>query len=177
MVFPELESKFISKAFETLLYEVCGFKYLKVEIKMKRTNIHVKLCMAMVCLMLLSGCVSREQADQRLAEGCAMGAGLFLEEEAEVLEIKEINAVKDTSMNAEFRRIDMVVLEGDDWYSEDKEYSCVFSETYALFGLTHTAEIIQLRMGDEIHGQDGRKIMGEINDYLRLKDTVDTFLN
>ncbi|HRC27250.1 MAG TPA: hypothetical protein PKX87_07460, partial [Alphaproteobacteria bacterium] len=73
----------------------------------------------------LAACVSREQADARLARGCAAAAELFLPEGTKV---KEING--KTFGSAEqgegFRSVTLKAVETDGWSDVEVEYRCVF---------------------------------------------------
>ncbi len=126
-------------------------------------------------LLLLTGCVSREQADEKLAIGCAAGAELFIEEGYEIKEIVK-KTFKTSSLGNGYRDVRLDVVESDGWHEVEKDYTCIFFENYALFGMGYTATIEQLKLDDEIYGKDGDKILGSMQDHLKLVETVDRAL-
>ena len=126
-------------------------------------------------ILFLTGCVSREQADAKLASGCAAGAELFIEENYEIKEIVS-KAFGKSSLGNGYRDVRIDVIETDGWHEVEKDYKCIFFENYALFGMGYTATIEQIKLDDQIYGKDGDKILGSLQDHLKLMETVDKAL-
>ncbi len=130
-----------------------------------------------VSALVLSGCVTREQADERIAKGCAAGVELFL---AEGFKIKEIKG-KTYSDSAEFgkgyRSVTLQAVESDGWLDVDKQYSCVFAEDFGLFNTGHRATIYQLKVNDQVYGNENGQIKGDFKDHLKLTETVEQAMN
>ena len=128
-------------------------------------------------VLVLSGCVTREQADAKLARGCAAGAELFLEEGYKIKEIKDKIFRDDPELGRGFREVRLFVVESDGWYDTDQEYKCVFSETIGLFNMSHNATIYQLKLHDQTYGKEGSQILGSFEDHLKLTETVEQGMN
>ncbi len=131
----------------------------------------------MLSTFALTSCVSREQADQRLANGCAAGAEIFLEEGVKIQKIKDQKFRDDPKLGKGYREVTLNVLEGDGWYETDKQYKCIFAESMGPFGASHTATIYQLKMDDQVYGKEGDKLLGTFQDHLKLTETVEQGLN
>ena len=143
---------------------------------MKTSNTIAKSIL-MLSVFSLTGCISREQADTRLANGCAAGAEIFLEEGIKIQKITSKNFRDDPKLGKGYREVTLSVLEGDGWYETEKEYKCIFAESMGPFGASHTATIYQLKMDDQIYGKEGDKLLGTFQDHLKLTETVEQGLN
>lgn len=143
---------------------------------MKRSS-PVLTAFLLLSVLMLPGCMSRDQADARLARGCIAGAALFLEDGVEVKQIRNSIFRDDPQLGPGYREVRLVVLEGDGWYDTDKEYKCIFVESMGPFGMSHTATIYQVNVNGEIYGQDGDKILGGFDDHLMLTETVEQAMN
>ncbi len=135
-----------------------------------------RLIVTLLCVLALTGCVSREQADARLARGCAAAIELFLPEGTEIKEIKN-RIFGESDLGKGFRYVTLVLVESDGWYEPEKEYRCIFEEQMGIGNISHAAMIHQVRMDDRVYGKDGDKILGSFNDHLKLTETVDRALN
>jgi hypothetical protein len=131
----------------------------------------------LLSVLVLSGCVSREDADAKLARGCAAGAELFLEEGYKIKEIKDKIFRDDPELGRGYREVRLFVVESDGWYDADQEYKCIFEETMGPFGMSHAATIHQLKMHDQTWGKEGDKIVGSFDDHLKLTETVEQGMN
>lgn len=134
------------------------------------------LWLSIVSVLALTGCVSREQADKHLENGCAAGAELFLEEGHKIKEIKDRIFRDEPSLGSGFRQVILTVVDSDGWYDSDKEIKCIFEENLALFGLQHTAAIYQLKMDEKTWGKEGNEILGSMEEHMKLEKTVDQAL-
>lgn len=127
----------------------------------------------LVSLLVLTGCVSREEADARLARGCAAGAELFLDEGYSIKTVKDKIFRDDPALGKGFREVRLFVVESDGWYDTDKEYKCVFAESMGMFGMGHNASIYQLKKDGNTYGKEGDKILGTFQEHLKLTEAVD----
>ncbi|MGB4057659.1 MAG: hypothetical protein WBK77_06210 [Alphaproteobacteria bacterium] len=127
--------------------------------------------------LTLTGCVSREQADQRLQNGCTAGAELFMEEGHKIKEVKDHIFRDNPDLGPGYREVRLTVVDTDGWYDADKEIQCIFVETYGIFGSSHTATIYQLKMDEKIWGMQGKEILGTMEEHLKLTETVEQGLN
>lgn len=124
----------------------------------------------------LAACVSREQADARLARGCAAAAELFLPEGTKVKEIKG-KTFGEAKQGAGFRDVTLSAVETDGWSDVEVEYRCVFEEQFGFLGNGHTAAIEQVRLHDNIYGKEEGKILGTFEEHLKLTETVEKAIN
>ncbi len=126
-------------------------------------------------LLALTGCISREQADKRLENGCAAGAELFLGEGHKVKDIKDRIFRDSPDLGAGYREVRLTIVDSDDWSDVEKEVRCIFVENYNP--MSHSATIHQLKMDDKTWGKDGDKILGTMDEHLKLTETVEQGLN
>jgi len=133
--------------------------------------------LSFAALILLSGCVDRAAADEKMAKGCAAGAEIFLDDGFEIKDITNKTFQDAPSLGKGYREVTLNVIESDGWYDGEKTYQCIFVESTNLFG-SHTATIHQLRLSDEeIYGKQGDKILGTFKDHLKLTETVEQRMN
>lgn len=126
--------------------------------------------------LALSGCVSREQADEKLALGCAAGAELFLPEGTAIKDITKKTFRDSAEFGSGFREVVLTVMESDGFYEAEQEYKCVFADSLAMFGMGHSASIHQLKVHDAVYGKEGDQILGTYDEHLKLTQTVDAAL-
>jgi hypothetical protein len=61
----------------------------------------------------------------------------------------------------------------DGWLDEDRDFSCIFEESFGFMNMNYTASIYQLRISDdEIYGKAGKEIMGDAQDFIKLTDAI-----
>jgi hypothetical protein len=131
--------------------------------------------LAVLSVLVLTGCVSREQADKRLERGCAAGAELFFDEGHKIKEIKDRIFRDDPNLGKGYREVRLTVVDSDGWYDADREIRCIFSENFNF--AQHVATIYQLKMDDKTWGKEGNEILGTMEEHLRLTETVEQGLN
>ena len=140
---------------------------------MKTTNLIKSLAIGIFCTSLLTSCISREQADSRLALGCAAAVELFLDDNFTIKEIKKKVYSTPTEFGSGFRQVKLFAIESDTWLEIDKEYSCIFAEEFGPLQSTHRTTIYQVKVNDQTYGREGDKILGSMQDHLRLEEVVD----
>ena len=132
----------------------------------------------LAALLVLTGCVDRAKADEKMAKGCAAGAELFLKDDFKIKEITNKKFQDSPGLGKGYREVTLDVIESDGWYDAEMTYQCIFVETVGLFNTTHSATIYQLRLSDEeVYGKEGDKILGTFDDHLRLTETVEQGMN
>lgn len=125
------------------------------------------------CAFLLTGCVTQEQADAKMAKGCEAGVNALISPRT----IQEIKVRRYTDEQAEgglHRRITLEAVEKDGWLELDREYSCLFMEEWSLFKSGHKALLIQVNADGEVYGKKDGRIIGDLDDFLALTDAVET---
>ena len=120
-------------------------------------------------LSILTGCVSREQADAKLATACVAAV--------EALADRKLGDIADTKATPspegpDFRHITVMTGSDDGWLDEFGEYKCIFQETFSIFNRAHTASIYQVHYDGEIVGKAGSKILGSPSQLLQLEEAV-----
>ncbi len=129
--------------------------------------------MTLLCVLLLTGCVTREDADARIARGCAAGVEIFLDEGFKIKEIKDTLFKESKEFGSGYRSVIIKAVESDGWLDTDKQYECVFAESFGLFNANHDATIYQLKVNDQEYGNVGGKIKGDFKDHLKLTEIVE----
>ena len=124
--------------------------------------------------LLLSGCVTQDQADVKMAKGCAAGINALLENEGkEIGEIKSKNYSNEDTEGGLHRRVTFEAIEKDGWLELDKEYSCLFMQEWGLFKNYQRALIVQVKIDDKLYGKKDGTILGSFEDFLQLVKVVD----
>jgi len=123
------------------------------------------------CALLLSGCVSREQADAKLAKGCAAGVNALLPEG------RKIERTIDTQFSpspegSDMRHVKLKAIENDGWLEVESEFECVFEESFGFLNTNYTASIYQVRTGERVVGKSGNEILGDADDFMKLTDAI-----
>lgn len=129
---------------------------------------NLALCFA---ALLLSGCVSREQADAKLAKACEAGIRATLPDYQTFEEVLEVKA-SDSSIGPNMRQIRIKGKLEDGWLGIEENFTCVFDESFGFLGSSHTAAIYQLRLPGKVIGQAGPDITGSAQDFIKLTDAV-----
>ena len=111
------------------------------------------------CVLLLSGCISREQADARIAKGCAAAVELFLDEGFTIKETKNKTYSTPTEFGTGYRQVTISAVETDNWLELDKEYRCIFAEEFGPLKSSHNTTIYQVKVNDKTYGREGNKII------------------
>src|SRR3982750_3405467 len=94
------------------------------------------------CALLLSGCVSREEADAKLAHACRAGVQALLPENLKIDHLTGHEASKSPEGN-DMRYIKIKTVTIDGMLEEDKEYECIFEEQFGLMNMDYTASVYQ----------------------------------
>jgi hypothetical protein len=139
--------------------------------KTRRFSMNRLSIIALLSLLVLSGCVSREQADEKLAKGCAAGVQSLLPDGVKIDHIAGKEASKSPE-GPDMRYIKIKTVTIDGVLPEDKDYECIFEEEFGFMNASYTASIYQVRTGDATYGKSGNEIMGNADDFLKLTDAV-----
>lgn len=128
------------------------------------------LCLLLLPL-LLAGCVSREDADAKLARGCEAGVKSIMPEGHDIASVKE-RRFGPAVQGRGFRHVTLVALETGDWLEVEREHECIFEESFGFMNMGYTASIYQIRTEGKIIGKEGRDILGSTEDFIKLTDAV-----
>lgn len=135
---------------------------------MKRSVILFAGCL---CALTLSACVSREQADDKLARACAAAAGAMLPDGQTLGEVQSQKATPSPE-GPDYRHITILVKQMDGWLEEQGSYECTFQESFGFLKNNYTGSIYQLKVGDMVYGKAGNEIMGTADDFLKITNAV-----
>lgn len=123
------------------------------------------------CALSLGGCVNRQQADDKLAKGCAAGVNSLLPE-GQVLGEIQAKTSTPSPEGADYRHVTIKVKQGDGWLEGDGLYECTFEEDFGFLNTGYTASIYQLKIGDKVYGKAGNDILGTADDFIKLTDAI-----
>lgn len=135
---------------------------------MKKTVI----VMAGISALALSGCVSQDQADAKMAKGCAAGIGSLIAPK-EIKEVKSQNFSAEENAEGMHRRVTLDILQKDGWVETDKSYSCLFAQEWGFLNMNHRALVVQIKINDTVYGKKDGEILGGFQDFLKLTEVMD----
>lgn len=127
--------------------------------------------LVLLCALSLTSCVSREQADTKLAKGCAAAAGSLLPDGQTLGEVLEKKSTPSPE-GPNYRHMTIKVKQMDGWLEGDGTYECTFEEDFGFLHSQYTGSIYQLKVGDKIYGQAGKEVMGTAEDFVKITDAV-----
>jgi uncharacterized lipoprotein NlpE involved in copper resistance len=133
----------------------------------------IVITLSAVSVLALAGCVDQQQADAKMGEGCKAAIAAMIEPKR-LLETKSINYADEKTEGSIYRRIVVRAIEKDGWVEIEKEYKCLFAQQWGLFKSSHTALLEQLSVGEQFYGKKDGKIIGSIEDFMRLNSKADT---
>lgn len=133
----------------------------------KKSFIFISLSTA----LLLTGCVSRDDADMKLAHACRAGVQTLLPQNLKIDRIIGREASKSPE-GPDMRYIKIKTVTIDGMLEEDKDYECIFEEDFGMFGMGYTASVYQVRTGDAMYGKSGNEIKGDADVFLKLTDAM-----
>lgn len=131
--------------------------------------------LCVLCLVLaLGGCrVSRQAADQKLANACEAIVRLFLDANEEFIIRKQDFVFNETDNGLKLRT---VALEGylvvDRGRELDRTYKCSFTEQFGPLGMGYNATYDTIELEGKVYGYRDGKATGDLTDHLRITDAV-----
>lgn len=131
-----------------------------------------KLALVTLSTLALTGCVTEQQADEKMAKGCEAGV-VSLIAPKEISQVKTKNYSTEIVEDSPHRRVTLGVVEKDGWLELDKEYSCLFAQDWGLFKSSHKALLVQVQIDDSTYGKVDGIINGSMEDFMKLTDAVD----
>ena len=131
----------------------------------------VRYSFALFCVLTLSGCVSREQADAKLAKACAAGVNVFLSDGQEIDKIVETKS-SPSPIGQGYRHITLIATVKNDWLEQNHTYECDFDESFGFMNANYTASIERLDAEGTIIGRAGGQILGDAQDFIKLTEAI-----
>lgn len=134
----------------------------------------MRFIIIILATLTLSGCVSQDQADVKMAKGCEAGINALLKDQGkEISEIKTKRFAQEQAEGGLHRRVTLEGIEKDGWLELDKKYSCLFAQQWGLFKSSHKALVVQIQIDDELYGKKDGVIQGSLEDFLKITKSVD----
>ncbi len=131
------------------------------------------LVLSAAAILPLTACVSQEQADEKMAKGCEAAIGAMLAPRS-IKEIKGTSAEDEKTMGSVYRRVKVSYVENDDFAESTKEGTCLFSQQWGSFKSSHAALLEQVTWNGKLIGKKDGNIEGDMNDFLKITEKVDT---
>jgi hypothetical protein len=129
------------------------------------------LCLAIICIAALTGCVSRDQADAKLAKACAAGVNVFLQDGQQIDKIVE-SRFTPSPVGQGFRHVTLVATVKNDWLEQNHTYECDFQEDFGFMKTNYSASIEKLDAEGIVIGRAGGEILGDAQDFIKLTDAI-----
>lgn len=136
----------------------------------------LKMCSLIICLAVLTGCVSREEADAKLGKACKAAAGLLLTDGFTVKSVNNVDAGTTAEFGGGYRKITVSVTESDSWLDVDKDYKCVFAEEFGIFNSSFDADLFQIDVDGQVFGMKDGQILGGPEMQIKLDRAVKSVL-
>jgi hypothetical protein len=134
-------------------------------------KISARCFLIFISLFALSGCVSRDQADEKLAKGCQAGVEAILPEGYSIARV-ESKEFSPATEGTGYRHVTLKATQMDGWLETPQTYECVFEESFGIFHTSFTAAIYQIKTEDKIVGKSGGELIGDTEDFIKLNDAI-----
>lgn len=134
-------------------------------------SLRFRFAVLSLCALSLGGCVNREQADTKLAKGCAAAAGTLIPEGQTLGEVLEKKSTPSPE-GANYRHITIKVKQMDGWLEGDGTYECTFEEDFGFMNGNYTGSLYQFKVGDKTYGKAGNEILGTAEEFIKITDAV-----
>ena len=128
-----------------------------------------------ISTLALGACVNQQQADAKMGEGCKAAVSAMIEPK-KLLDTKSLNYADEQTEGSLYRRVTLRAIEKDGWIEVEKEYKCLFAQQWGLFKSSHTALLEQLSVGDKFYGKKDGKIIGSMEDFMKLTEKANTVM-
>jgi hypothetical protein len=136
----------------------------------------LRIATVLVSLSLLTACVDRDQADKLLATACAAGVNALLGDDQKLGAVKTSTFTFENLEAQKMRHVTLTAgLEGDE--DNTSPYDCIFQEDFGLMNNAYAASLYRITAGDRIVGKKDGAIEGDLQDFMKLQDTVGRVLH
>jgi len=129
------------------------------------------LALAGVSVLALGGCVTQEQADQKMFAGCKAAIDTMIAPRT-IKTVKANTGENENTMGSVYRRIKVTYVENDDFAESEKQGSCLFSQQWGMFKSSHVALLEQVVYNDQLIGKKDGNIEGDMNQFMKLNESV-----
>ncbi|MDY0029457.1 MAG: hypothetical protein RBR86_05895 [Pseudobdellovibrionaceae bacterium] len=129
-----------------------------------------------LCALGLSACGQEELNNQRLAKGCEAAVKLVLDKskyDRKLASVQSVSFGRSDGFKLVKITVNTIEKETDYELDEDEVYNCKFDETSSFGGLVWNANLVYLKVDDDAYGLENGQIIGNLNDHLKLMNTVE----
>lgn len=134
-------------------------------------KLNSRLSIALICVLALTGCVNREQADAKLAKACEAAVNAFLGEGQRIDKVNGSTATASPE-GPDMRHVTIHTIMMDGWIEAEYDYECIFQEGFGFLNSGYTASIYQVKIGEDVIGKSGNEILGNADDHMKLNEAV-----
>jgi hypothetical protein len=131
-----------------------------------------KLILTALCILPLTSCMSREDADARLLKGCEAAVAFFLHDGYTVKKIKRTTFKPSTEFGNGYREVMIYTKISDGWHDKDEEYKCVFAENFNAMESSHQTTLYQVSNSDKALGMKNGTLHGDSETLKNLESAV-----
>ncbi len=133
--------------------------------------------LSVLSLLVLSACVSQDQADEKMVKGCKAAIEVAIAP-AKIADILSTTyAFEDNKDGDSFRRITLKTFEKDGWIEREKEYSCLYAEQWGIAKTSHVATLESLSYDDIILGKKDGDVIGGLKNFMNLVNASQTAMD
>lgn len=133
--------------------------------------------MALGSVLILTGCVDRGTADQKLVNACKAGIEAFLYDGQSIQTVKKQTITNDIRLGSGFRKVVLDLNISDGYHGQEGAHTCIFLEEFGFAKMSYRASIYQLNSNGRTIGQQGYEIQGSLQEMTKLTDAVDKVLS
>jgi len=137
---------------------------------------NVKLCSLVLCLMILTGCVTRQDADKKMGKACEAAARIFRTDGFTVKSVNKVDSKISKKFGNGYRDVTVSVTESDSWLDIDKDYNCTFAENFGMLNSSFDADLYRIEVDGQIFGMDDGQILGGPEIQIQLDRAVKSVL-
>lgn len=131
------------------------------------------LLLAGLSTIALSGCVTQEQADAKMTNGCQAAISAMIAP-TQIKKVTSSSAAPEKMLASTYRRITVKYVEDGDFSETEVEGTCLFSEQWGMMKSTHAAMLEQVVYNGTMIGKNAEgNIEGDMNDFMKLNEKVD----
>ncbi|MDH5722239.1 MAG: hypothetical protein OEY94_02825 [Alphaproteobacteria bacterium] len=137
---------------------------------------NLRLCSLAICLTLLTGCVTREEADKKMGRACEAAASIFRNDGFTVKSVNKVNSRVSKKLGNGYRDVTVSVTESDSWLDVNKDYNCTFIESFGMFNSSFDANLYRIEVDGQVFGLDNGQILGGPEIQIQLERAVKSVL-
>lgn len=122
--------------------------------------------------MLLTSCMSREDADARLQKGCEAIIPVIETNDYTLKQIDSVKTKPSAAFGNGYREVMILAVMHDGWHEYNEEYKCVFAEEYNKLMSSHKAVLYQITAAGQQYGMHNGQVMGDSQMLIKLENAA-----